>query len=117
MFIHILFLYICNKLENYLIFGCRNCEKDYYYKEEWKQYVDNNQLKKLFVAFSRDQVTNLFRFIHPTEIQICTCYYYINETIICYKDKKVYVQDIIKENSQLFWNVIHEHEGYIYLSG
>ncbi|CAJ0860229.1 7451_t:CDS:10 [Entrophospora sp. SA101] len=41
--------------ENYLIFGCRNREKDYYYKEEWKQYVDNNQLKKIFVAFSRDQ--------------------------------------------------------------
>nr|CAG8461794.1 1193_t:CDS:10 [Entrophospora candida] len=64
--------------ENYLIFGCRNREKDYYYKEEWKQYVDNNQLKKIFVAFSRDQ------------------------------DKKVYVQDIIRENSQLFWEIVYE---------
>ncbi|CAG8622894.1 15475_t:CDS:2, partial [Dentiscutata heterogama] len=56
--------------ENYLFFGCRYQDKDYYYKDQWKQYVDEGQLK-VFVAFSRDQ------------------------------NKKVYVQDILKENAQL----------------
>ncbi|CAG8628141.1 8417_t:CDS:10 [Dentiscutata erythropus] len=72
--------------ENYLFFGCRYQDKDYYYKDQWKQYVDEGQLR-VFVAFSRDQ------------------------------DKKVYVQDILKENAQLVWDIVHEREGYIYISG
>ncbi|CAG8646383.1 26545_t:CDS:10 [Racocetra persica] len=72
--------------ENYLFFGCRNKDKDYYYEDQWKQYIDAGQLK-VFAAFSRDQ------------------------------DKKVYVQDILKENAQLVWDIVHEREGYIYVSG
>ncbi|CAG8570839.1 14662_t:CDS:10 [Cetraspora pellucida] len=72
--------------ENYLFFGCRNKDKDYYYEDQWKQYIDAGQLK-VFVAFSRDQ------------------------------DKKVYVQDILEENAQLVWDIVHEREGYIYISG
>ncbi|CAG8496364.1 18929_t:CDS:10, partial [Gigaspora rosea] len=79
--------------ENYLFFGCRNQDRDYYYKDQWKQYIDAGQLR-VFVAFSRDQV--LFK-------NIC--------------DKKVYVQDILKENAQLIWDIMHEREGYIYISG
>ncbi|RHZ61880.1 hypothetical protein Glove_345g35 [Diversispora epigaea] len=72
--------------ENYLFFGCRGQDKDYYYKEEWEQYVKDGQLK-VFVAFSRDQ------------------------------DRKIYVQDILKENAQLVWDIVHERKGFVYVSG
>jgi sulfite reductase alpha subunit-like flavoprotein len=42
-------------IENYLFFGCRYHDKDFYYQEQWNRYVDEKKLK-LFVAFSRDQV-------------------------------------------------------------
>ncbi|CAG8650834.1 9689_t:CDS:10, partial [Ambispora leptoticha] len=72
--------------ENYLFFGCRYREKDYFYKSEWEDYINAQQLK-IFIAFSRDQ------------------------------DKKIYVQDLITENAHLIWHIIHEREGYVYLSG
>ncbi|CAG8478919.1 6116_t:CDS:10 [Acaulospora colombiana] len=72
--------------ENYLFFGCRNRDKDYYYKDEWERYAREGQLK-VFAAFSRD----------PNE--------------------KIYVQNILKENAQLVWEIVHEREGHIYVSG
>ena len=43
------------QIENYLFFGCRYHDKDFYYKKEWDAYVREGQLT-LFVACSRDQV-------------------------------------------------------------
>ena len=40
-----------------LFFGCRNSGKDFFFKEEWQQLVENGNLQ-LFTAFSRDQVRN-----------------------------------------------------------
>lgn len=40
-----------------LFFGCRNSKKDFFFKEEWQQLVENGKLQ-LFAAFSRDQVRN-----------------------------------------------------------
>jgi hypothetical protein len=40
---------------NYMFFGCRNKEKDFFCRNEWQQ-LENASLLKLFVAFSRDQV-------------------------------------------------------------
>ncbi|KAG9305831.1 hypothetical protein G9A89_006242 [Geosiphon pyriformis] len=42
---------------------------------------------ELFTAFSRDQ------------------------------DEKIYVQDLIEQNAQLIWDIVHERQGYVYLSG
>ncbi|CAG8477492.1 9333_t:CDS:10 [Paraglomus occultum] len=72
--------------ENYLFFGCRYHDKDYYYKNEWDTYVREGQLT-VFVACSRDQ------------------------------DKKIYVQDLIKQNAALIWRLVHDQGGYVYLSG
>ena len=40
-----------------LFFGCRNSKKDFFFKEEWQQLVENGKLQ-LYTAFSRDQVRN-----------------------------------------------------------
>ncbi|CAG8457692.1 10979_t:CDS:10 [Ambispora gerdemannii] len=45
--------------ENYLFFGCRYREKDYFYKSEWEEYIDAQQLK-IFTAFSRDQDKKIY---------------------------------------------------------
>jgi len=48
---------------NYLFFGCRNKDKDFFCGDEWKRY-EGSSLMKLFVAFSRDQVNELFVVMH-----------------------------------------------------
>ncbi|XP_045611937.1 NADPH-dependent diflavin oxidoreductase 1 isoform X1 [Procambarus clarkii] len=42
-----------------LIFGCRNKDKDYFFKEEWETLVEEQKLK-LFCAFSRDQEEKVY---------------------------------------------------------
>ncbi|ESO92772.1 hypothetical protein LOTGIDRAFT_216443 [Lottia gigantea] len=39
---------------NYLFFGCRNKNKDYYFEKEWNELCQK-ELLKIFTAFSRDQ--------------------------------------------------------------
>ena len=39
-----------------LFFGCRNSNKDFFFREQWCPLVENGSLK-LFTAFSRDQVS------------------------------------------------------------
>ncbi|CAO3637396.1 unnamed protein product [Mucor hiemalis] len=72
--------------DNVLLFGCRYQDKDFYYKDQWKEYSDNDQLK-LITAFSRDQ------------------------------DDKVYVQDRIRQNSSLIWDLIENQQAKVVLSG
>ena len=40
-----------------LFFGCRNSDKDFFFREEWQPLVKNGSLQ-LFTAFSRDQVNS-----------------------------------------------------------
>ncbi|CAH3041690.1 unnamed protein product [Porites lobata] len=42
-----------------LFFGCRNSKKDFFFKEEWQQLVENGKLQ-LFTAFSRDQEDKIY---------------------------------------------------------
>ena len=42
-----------------LFFGCRNSNKDFFFKEEWQPLVENGSLQ-LFTAFSRDQVISYY---------------------------------------------------------
>ena len=39
-----------------LFFGCRHKAQDYLYEDELTQYLEDEVLTRLFVAFSRDQV-------------------------------------------------------------
>ncbi|RIA87746.1 hypothetical protein C1645_713689 [Glomus cerebriforme] len=72
--------------ENYLFFGCRYRDKDFYYQDQWNRYVDEGKLK-LFVAFSRDQ------------------------------DNIIYVQHMLRENAKLVYDILHNREGHVYISG
>merc|ERR1712008_238286 len=71
----------------YLIFGCRNKAKDYYFGQEWVKMQENYENFKIFTAFSRDQ------------------------------DDKCYVQHVIKDNKELFGDIIVNQDGFIYIAG
>lgn len=69
-----------------LYFGCRHKEQDFLYREELEEYIENKTLTNLHVAFSRDT------------------------------DKKIYVQNLLKENKEEVWRVI-ESGGHFYICG
>ena len=70
-----------------LFFGCRNAESDYFFKDEWKGLVDQGVPIEVFTAFSRDQ------------------------------RQKVYVQDLVRQQSALVYNAIVNKNGIIYICG
>jgi len=71
----------------YLIFGSRNKAKDYYFGQEWVKMQENYENFKIFTAFSRDQ------------------------------DDKCYVQHVIRDNKELFGDIIVNQDGFIYIAG
>jgi sulfite reductase alpha subunit-like flavoprotein len=70
-----------------LFFGCRNAESDYFFKDEWKTLTDSGVPLQVFTAFSRDQ------------------------------RQKIYVQDLIRQQSALVYNAIANENGIIYICG
>jgi len=68
-----------------LFFGCRSKDHDYLYKEEIELFCSLSAINKLYVAFSRET------------------------------DKKVYVQDLMRQFSDEFWHLTKT--GYIYVCG
>ena len=72
--------------KNWLFFGERNFQTDFLYQTELQDYLTSGVLTKIDVAFSRDQ------------------------------EKKIYVQDRIKENSKEFFEWI-KSGAYIYICG
>ncbi|XP_067017223.1 NADPH-dependent diflavin oxidoreductase 1-like [Acropora muricata] len=42
-----------------LFFGCRNSERDFFFREEWRAFTKNGSLQ-LFTAFSRDQEEKVY---------------------------------------------------------
>lgn len=77
-----------NQSLNYLIFGCRNRAKDYYFEDEWTQ-TNARGLLRYYVAFSRDQPDH----------------------------RKVYVQHKLWENRKLVWELLSERDGHLMVCG
>lgn len=72
---------------SHLLFGCRNEEADFYYGQLWQQLVSEGILSAndgLLTAFSRDQ------------------------------KKKIYVQDRLREHSQLLWRLLQQVSNAMY---
>jgi sulfite reductase alpha subunit-like flavoprotein len=44
---------------NVLFFGCRYHDKDFYYQDQWNQYMEKDELQ-LITAFSRDQEEKVY---------------------------------------------------------
>ncbi|KAI5811291.1 hypothetical protein DFH27DRAFT_589178 [Peziza echinospora] len=74
--------------EMVLLYGCRNKDADYYFKDEWEAWQkDSHGRRKVFVAFSRDQ------------------------------KQKRYVQHLVRENSAIIYRLLHDQEGIVYVCG
>ncbi|KAJ4363647.1 NAPDH-dependent diflavin reductase [Neocucurbitaria cava] len=76
------------QVQDLLFFGCRNAEADYFFKDEWEALKkDEGVPLEVFAAFSRDQ------------------------------RQKVYVQDLIRQQSSLIFNSLSKQNGIIYICG
>lgn len=70
-----------------LFFGCRNRSKDYIFEKELQGFLDDGTLTRLFTAFSRDQ------------------------------RNKIYVQDRMREQGLMIYDMLVRRHGYIYVCG
>ncbi|PPQ83917.1 hypothetical protein CVT25_000662 [Psilocybe cyanescens] len=75
--------------ENTLYFGCRSASKDQHYGSEWQAYAANQELKYRS-AFSRDGVEG---------------------------EARVYVQDLIRQDSERIWDLVGHHKAWVLVSG
>jgi sulfite reductase alpha subunit-like flavoprotein len=76
-------------VENLLVFGNRNREKDYFFRSQWESYQSSGDLSVL-LAFSRDG---------PLD------------------EKKTYVQDMISRNRQIVHDYLIGQTGVLFISG
>ncbi|KAH7374313.1 hypothetical protein BKA66DRAFT_422752 [Pyrenochaeta sp. MPI-SDFR-AT-0127] len=74
-------------VKDVLFFGCRNAESDYFFQHEWAALQKEGVPLQVFAAFSRDQ------------------------------RQKVYVQDLIRQQSQLIYTALATNNGIIYICG
>ncbi|QMT31568.1 assimilatory sulfite reductase (NADPH) flavoprotein subunit [Alysiella filiformis] len=72
--------------ENWLIFGNPHASEDFLYQTEWQQFAKDGYLHRYHFAWSRDQA------------------------------EKIYVQDKIRENAQLFWQWL-QNGAHVYVCG
>ncbi|USP77853.1 hypothetical protein yc1106_05127 [Curvularia clavata] len=76
-----------SQVKDLLFFGCRNAESDYFFKDEWAQLQSNGVPLDVFAAFSRDQ------------------------------RQKVYVQDLLRQQSALVFSHLYHKSGVMYVCG
>lgn len=74
---------------NILYFGCRSASKDQHYVSEWQSYSNNQQIYYR-VAFSRDGQEG---------------------------EKRTYVQDLIRQDSEQIWKLVDEQKSWVLISG
>lgn len=74
--------------ERILFFGCRGRHGDYLYDKEWKSYLSDKKLSRMFTAFSRET-----------------------------EGEKIYVQQRLSEQRHTVWKLISEDKGNVYVAG
>jgi sulfite reductase alpha subunit-like flavoprotein len=74
-------------VKDLLFFGCRNAESDYFFKDEWSQLQSSGVPLEVYAAFSRDQ------------------------------RQKVYVQDLLRQQSSLVFSHLFNKSGVLYICG
>jgi sulfite reductase (NADPH) flavoprotein alpha-component len=63
--------------KTWLIFGEKHRDFDFFYQKEWEYWLENNQLDRLDVAFSRDQAEKIY-VQHKIEEQADDFYQWLN---------------------------------------
>lgn len=93
-----------SKRDTILIFGSKNHDCDFIYKEEISDFVKKGFLKHFYAVFSRDLVT-----LDNTkgEVSICS-----DST-----SKKKYVQDYLEEINIMLKNSLVSTPGYLFICG
>ncbi|PVI06366.1 riboflavin synthase domain-like protein [Periconia macrospinosa] len=76
-----------NQVRDLLFFGSRNAEADFFFKDEWDQFKTDGVPLDVYAAFSRDQ------------------------------RQKVYVQDLVRQQSRNVYNALGEQAGIVYICG
>ncbi|VDC01230.1 unnamed protein product [Peniophora sp. CBMAI 1063] len=74
---------------NTLYFGCRSANKDQHHADQWKRYVDEQSLTYR-TAFSRDGDEG---------------------------HRRVYMQNLVEEDSKQVWEAIGKRDGWVHISG
>ncbi|XP_077823130.1 NADPH-dependent diflavin oxidoreductase 1 isoform X1 [Macaca mulatta] len=80
---------------NFLFFGCRWRDQDFYWEAEWQE-LEMRDCLTLVPAFSREQLSALFSAL---------------------QEKKVYVQHRLRELGSLVWELLDRQGAYFYLAG
>ncbi|KAF2477411.1 NADPH dependent diflavin oxidoreductase-like protein 1 [Lindgomyces ingoldianus] len=70
-----------------LFFGCRNAQADFFFKDDWEALKTEGVPLDVLSAFSRDQ------------------------------RRKVYVQDLVRQNSAVVYDTLANKEGVVYICG
>jgi sulfite reductase alpha subunit-like flavoprotein len=92
-----------DEVKDLLFFGCRNAESDYFFKGEWSDLQSSRVPLDVFVAFSRDQVTTKsLLFLARTKTS---------------QRQKVYVQDLIRQQSSVVYHHIALKNAVLYICG
>ncbi|XP_008968364.2 NADPH-dependent diflavin oxidoreductase 1 isoform X5 [Pan paniscus] len=80
---------------NFLFFGCRWRDQDFYWESEWQE-LEKRECLTLIPAFSREQPPALFSAL---------------------QEQKVYVQHRLRELGSLVWELLDHQGAYFYLAG
>ncbi|XP_063552976.1 NADPH-dependent diflavin oxidoreductase 1 isoform X11 [Gorilla gorilla gorilla] len=80
---------------NFLFFGCRWRDQDFYWEAEWQE-LEKRDCLTLVPAFSREQPPALFSAL---------------------QEQKVYVQHRLRELGSLVWELLDRQGAYFYLAG
>eukprot|EP00074_Homo_sapiens_P066810 XP_011516847.1 NADPH-dependent diflavin oxidoreductase 1 isoform X1 [Homo sapiens] len=80
---------------NFLFFGCRWRDQDFYWEAEWQE-LEKRDCLTLIPAFSREQPPALFSAL---------------------QEQKVYVQHRLRELGSLVWELLDRQGAYFYLAG
>lgn len=102
----------CVSPGNFLFFGCRQRDQDFYWEPEWKE-LEKRGCLTLVTAFSREQVgVQRAGAGEPgAEAGVQT------HPVPRLQEQKVYVQHRLRELGPLVWELLDHQGAYFYLAG